>query len=735
MNKYAEKFLLLFLLCVQCGLFLNGQSSGYKDWFAFKPGEMSADAVLNMSAWLDAPAGKHGFLTMKGKDYIFEDGTPIKFWGVNIASRLPFMEKEKVGAWVRVLSSYGINSVRFHKFTWDATDNIHSTLITPQKWERLDYLQSALKKAGIYYGWSHIYGHRVMPADSSRLLAYEEIKNTKFPWSHLNGTTASLVNFADDLQALNIELTVNMLNHVNPHTGLKNADDPGLGFIEMQNEDNIYWGAIEESLKQTPTYRKLLMQKFSRWLKKKYGTQAALEKAWNGQGLDHQATLDKEDIYPDPNHGLFSAEWEKAQANQSLLPMHIADRATFLFEEQWAFYQKFLRAIRETGYKGIVIGSCWQAGSGIAHFYNLYADYLTGAIDRHNYFGGGEGHSMHPGPFNNDAMVNSPGSGLLSTGLQQVADRPFQLSEWMSLIPNQWTAESAPLVAVYGMGLQGWDASYSFAMDQTGFTPTIQRGTGIYNVNSPTQLALYPALSAMVQRSDVREGEIVVQRMINPGELKTGRVSASDRMIQDHDRKSLIATVPNAMLALGRVALSFTGKDSSAVALSVAEDAVKGTTIQSNTGQLEWHTGDHGFFTVNTPGTKAVVGFAGRQLASLGSVSIQTMDSFSVVFVSSMEKGKDLDHTRKALITTIGRAMNSGMRYSENNTKLLSVGQAPILLQPVRTMIDLSKRPGAQLHVLDHSGNRTGQTIRATGGKFLVDGKKYKAIYYEIEWP
>jgi hypothetical protein len=111
------------------------------------------------------------------------------------------------------------------------------------------------------------------------------VAGTKFPWSHLNGTTASLVNFAEDLQELNIELTMNMLNHVNPHTGLRYADDPALNFVEFQNEDNIFWSAIERSLEQAPTYRKLLCEKFSHWLEVKYGTQEALMDAWNNEGL------------------------------------------------------------------------------------------------------------------------------------------------------------------------------------------------------------------------------------------------------------------------------------------------------------------------------------------------------------------------------------------------------------------------------------------------------------------
>ncbi len=115
------------------------------------------------------------------------------------------------------------------------------------------------------------------------------------------------------------------------------------------------------------------------------------------------------------------------------------------------------------------MASCWQAGTGLAHLLNLYSDREVGIIDRHNYFGGGQGHQLVPGPFDNAAMVSRIGSGLFGAGLQQVGDRPFAFSEWMSLIPTEWTAESAPIIACYGMGLQGWDASYVFATDSPAY--------------------------------------------------------------------------------------------------------------------------------------------------------------------------------------------------------------------------------------------------------------------------
>ena len=42
----------------------------------------------------EKPAGKHGFLTVKGKDFVFEDGAEARFWGTNFNSGLNFPPAE-----------------------------------------------------------------------------------------------------------------------------------------------------------------------------------------------------------------------------------------------------------------------------------------------------------------------------------------------------------------------------------------------------------------------------------------------------------------------------------------------------------------------------------------------------------------------------------------------------------------------------------------------------------------
>jgi hypothetical protein len=703
------------------------------NWFPFLPSNTLEAGVIGMNEWLDAPAGKHGFLQMDGENLRFENGVPVRLWGTNICSRLPFVEQARADSFAHMMAKYGMNAVRFHKFSWYAYDSGHSTRFDRNQFEKFDYFQYRLREKGIYYGWSHIYGHRVQPGDSSKLLGYEEIRNLSYPWSHLNGSTASLVNFAPDLQELNIALTVDMLNHVNPHTGLRYADDPALAFIEFQNEDNIFWSAIERSLEQAPTYRALLCRQFSEWLLDKYGSHTKLEKAWGRENIPEGESIALRNIYPQPNHGLFSRHYETALRENREMATHILDKMRFLYEKQVEFYRKFEKAVRDTGYRGVLVASCWQAGSGISHFYNLHADYLTGMIDRHNYFGGGEGgHGMRPGFVRNNSMLSDPGSGLFSAGMQQVVDRPFAFSEWMSLIPNQWTAEAAPIIAVYGMGLQGWDASFSFATDIPRFSSYLQsEHHGVYNATSPLHMGLYPALARMIYRNDIMESPLIATRNVHVPSMADGHLGFEERVDQGYDDKRFSGSVPPQTLAIGRIPVKFTNepRETNIPDLSAQWDTVNNV-IKSATGELEWSYGERQFFSVNTPGTKGVVGFIPEREIMLGDWVLESDNKFAVILITSLERDRSLENADEILITTVARGMNTGMQYNDTGDTLISTGTRPLLLEPVN--VDL-KIPGGSkytVEILDHDGLRTGIVLAPQNGRISLRGADHKAIWY-----
>jgi hypothetical protein len=693
------------------------------DWFPFQPSQKMGPGVIDMDRWLDGPAGKHGGVRMVKDHFAFEDGTPVKFWGTNLSYTANAPDRQTADFTAARFARYGINAVRMHKFSYPTGqmgigDPNDSTRMDPKGLDQLDYFSSRLKEHGVYFGWSHTYGFKVVPGDRKRLVAYDEIEK------NLKGNTYAFINFAEDVQDLMIEMVVNLLKHKNPHTGRTYADEPALCFIELQNEDDIFFYTSAGAFNACPTYKKLFLARFAAWLKDRYGSQEKLQAAWKG-AIKPDEKLADANIVPQLNPWFFGEDHlpgQKGGARQRLL-----DTAAFLHHVQDRYYSKFVKAIRAAGYRGPLTGSPWQAPSMLPHYYNLYSDYKVGYIDRHNYFDG-----AGPGMF--ATMLTHPGSGYLGTGLQQVLDRPFAVSEWIHVYPNVYAAEGPALMAAYGMGLQGWDASYEF-QSQAGrrVFDDIAGGFpwGVWEADVPTSLGQFPALARMIYRGDVKQGETISVRRVSPADLAEGRFSFSDKVEQQGDVKKFSGSVPPEAIAAGRVGIEFT-KESQPSQLPDMSRYRKGSVIESVTGQLAWDTSGKGFFTVNTDGTKAVVGFAAGKDLTLGDVKVRLDTPFASLFLTALERGEDLKSGKRALITALARQSNTGFTYFGPDNKVLKNGSAPILLEPVKATLTIAGRPIEAVNILDHDGRRTGRTLTVTDGRFTLDGAKDRAIYYEV---
>jgi hypothetical protein len=693
------------------------------DWFAFKPSQELKPAVLDMDDWLDRPAGKHGGVRMVKDRFQLEDGSPIKFWGVNLSYTASAPDKATADFTAARFAKYGVNAVRMHKFSYPKNqmgigDPNDSTRMDPKGLDQLDYFVSKLKEHGVYFGWSHTYGFHVVPGDRKRLLAYDEIAK------NLKGNTYAFIHFAEDVQDLMIEMVVNLLKHKNPYTGRTYADEPALCFLELQNEDDIFFYTSENAFNACPTYKKRFLAKFAAWLKEKYGSQEKLQAAWEG-ALRPEEKLTEANIVPQLNPWFFGADnlpKQQGGARQRLL-----DTAAFLNHVQDRFYSRFVKAIRAAGYKGPLNGSPWQAPSMVPHYYNLYSDYKVGYIDRHNYFEG-KGREMFA------SMLTKPGSGYFSSGLQQVIDRPFALSEWIHVYPNVYSAEGPAILAAYGLGLQGWDASYEFQSqaDRRVFGNIAgQFPWGVWESDVPTSLGQYPALARMIYRGDVKQGDVISVRRVSSSDLAEGRFSFSDKVEQGGDVKSFGGSVPPEALAAGRVVVEFTDKSKPSQMPDMSRYR-RGSVIRSTTEQLAWDTSGQGFFTVNAPGTKAIVGFAEGKEQTLGDVKIRLDCPFASLFLTTLDRKSDLATGKRALITALARQSNTGFRYFTPDNKVIDNGKPPILLEPVKATVSLAGRTVEAVHILDHDGRRTGRTLAVKDGRFTLDGTKDKAMYYEV---
>ncbi|MGL4943394.1 MAG: carbohydrate binding domain-containing protein [Thermoguttaceae bacterium] len=231
--------------------------------------------ATNISATLDAPAGKHGFVRAQDGHFATDAGR-IQFWGTNTCFAANFLEHADADKMADRLARFGINCVRLHHM--DMRDiwgkNADKTLRTldPDQLERLDYYVAALKKRGIYVN-VNLHVSRVLdqrdgfPAKENRP-------------SHDKG----IDNYYRPLIDANKEYARDILTHVNPYTKNAYKDEPCVAMIEINNENSILcmwggWGGLDVI---GDPFLADLKTRWNDWLATKYKSDDAIRKAWFG---------------------------------------------------------------------------------------------------------------------------------------------------------------------------------------------------------------------------------------------------------------------------------------------------------------------------------------------------------------------------------------------------------------------------------------------------------------------
>lgn len=230
-------------------------SGAPRGWYPFSlPEQLDISSAANTgSLVLDPPAGKHGFLRSEHGHFVFEDGTPAKFWGTNLSFSACFPDREKAEILAEYLAFFGFNAVRFHHMDSffepngifedplpgsDDPQKKRTGILSPRQLERLDYLVYQLKKRGIYSDFNLLVSRRFTLADG--VIQADRLKPGAKPASMFDPRLIELQkSYARDL-----------LSHYNPYTGLRYADDPAVALVEIVNENSIF----SSRLAQLPPY-------------------------------------------------------------------------------------------------------------------------------------------------------------------------------------------------------------------------------------------------------------------------------------------------------------------------------------------------------------------------------------------------------------------------------------------------------------------------------------------------
>ena len=248
-------------------------------------------SALDMSFLLDAPAGKHGFVTVKGDRFVFEDGTPARFWGGNFFGEANFPEKADAERLADIVARSGANIVRMHHLDVVApwTDKVvarslfggqqprTTRRLDPKMLDRFEYLVWCFKTRGVYIYLSPVSSRMPMPGDGFPGPA-DAVKDI--------GLGLKFEGMFDDfLIGLQREYLRQLLGHVNPYTGLPLTRDPVLAMTEVINENTTIWPQAHGDFAiESDYYRTMLRKQFNQWLRGMVGSRATLAAKWAADG-------------------------------------------------------------------------------------------------------------------------------------------------------------------------------------------------------------------------------------------------------------------------------------------------------------------------------------------------------------------------------------------------------------------------------------------------------------------
>jgi hypothetical protein len=415
-------------------------------------------------------------------------------------------------------------------------------------------------------------------------------------------------------------------------------------------------------------------------------------------------------------------------------PLQRRDFMTWLLEAEKAYWTEMRHHIKDTlGFGGPVWGTIIANSPP-----NEQA--AMDALDSHAYW-------QHPTwptglewdtvqwSIPNTSMVNDPAGGTLAgIARQRAKGYPHNVTEYQHPSPNSYSAEGVLLSAAYA-GLQDWDGIWHFDY-QTGTTEGI---TGFFDHGGhPGRMVNNLIAACLFRRGDVglarREYDIAFSPLI---ELNAAVEHGGAWNVADGGTLG----VPATLTMESRLALVL----DAGLGLTDMPAAPTGAVRTADTGSLVWDNSlaNQGVVTVNTPLTKAVIGFAAGRSFKLGEVSIVPATSalgWSTIAISLLE-GRGFGHAAggRALIVATGQVENTGMVWKDATHTSIGDkwGTAPTLVETVAATIQLPV-PSTRVKAwaLDVRGQRAGAlTPESTtdGGTLLRLGSAGTTLWYEVE--
>lgn len=569
------------------------------------------DSPVDLRFLNEAPAGDRGFVRADGGRLVFDDGTPVRFWGTNVTAYALFVDHETIDRHAERIARLGYNMVRLHHH--DSTRWVSPSVIDKSRadtrrldakgMERFDYWVAALRARGVYT-WLDIHtGRMFVPGDAASIpggiAGFEEIAGQE--------GQATVFNYLNPgLQRLMAEFTESFLTHVNPYTGRAYADEPAVAGIAITNENNI----------TGPLANRLLSSQGNPVHAEALATRLALFAEQTGQPAR-----------------AFRDWWGPGRGK------------LFLNDVEAAFHRDALTLLADLGVRTPVATTQYWAPGVQSSSWALPALALGDVIAVHSY---GQAGFLGRNPAYEPTFATDIAGG-------RVAGLPLVVTEW-GLDDRPVDRIAAPLYMAALGALQGWDGllAFNYAQHPIGARNTPPTWSQMHD---PGALALAPAAALLYRRGDLETPAESGVLLLDEDTLLRGvdaRTSESLRRLAE--RMPIVLELPGLdLLPWHRPRPAAPG------ALAVAWDAAADELSRFAAApefQRDWEAGR---LRVNTPRTQAAAGWLDEGAISLDDIVIAMETPFAAVAVSSLTD-EPLSATDRVLLSVAGRtALTNGV--------------------------------------------------------------------------
>ena len=553
----------------------------------------------------DRPAGRHGFVKADGDHFVFQDGTPVRFWGANLAASALFSTpRQNIARQAHRMAQLGYNLMRIHHHDSDwVNPNIFdrqfkdSRHLNAKSLDSLDWWIKCLKDEGIYV-WIDAHVGRLLAQNDPVSLGVGEIKKHG---NKLDG----FCYYNEYLQKLMIEFQHNYLTHVNRYTKLRYKDEPAVMGVLITNENDVtfHQGYAVLPDKNNPVHNALFTPKYKAFARQRGLAEERVFQIW----------------LPGPGK-LYSSDCEHR------------------------FNQTMIADLRALGVKAPIATTSYWGQESLSSVPSLTDGDV---IDVHSY-GASEAISTNP---------RSAANFLPWIAAAQVYDKPLTITEWNVQYDNV-DRFTGPLYLASIAALQGWDAPMLYNYSQSSLTAPGQHEV-FSTFFDPALTGVMPAAALAFRQGHVSPAKTTYCLMLNQAQL-FGRpldptTSATIRTLTEQSR--LTIGMPS-IKELPWLKASQPSADTTVLTDPDHDFIPAGQAfVRSDTGELlrNWK---YGIQTIDTPKTQAVSGWIEGKTLKTHDVSFLFNNKKATVAVSSLDS-QPLASSRFIMITAMARAVSS----------------------------------------------------------------------------